>query len=261
MAADPRPSLLPNAPRTVLVHDMETPPLIRTGLLQSTLLVLPPEERVATVFVGDTASWVTNAGKVASRFVSIKPKIAGSRTDVHVVSDHGNEYTLQLEEISGEADPHFDAKIFLIPGDQKAEENLAQPPQFVPAVEAQAKLDRLQKESDEAKAAAAKERRAAETATEQYQSRYPGTLHFDYVWNQKAAGKLGLEQIWRDGKFTYLRGHFEETPALYEWKDGQGSLINFDYANGLYTVPKTVEQGYLTIGKQRVEFRRAGEEN
>ena len=48
----------------------------------------------------------------------------------------------------------------------------------------------------------------------------------------------------------------QETPALYELKDGKGSLINFDFNDGLYTIPKTVLVGYLTIGKQRVEFHR-----
>jgi len=70
---------------------------------------------------------------------------------------------------------------------------------------------------------------------------------------------LGLQQIWRDDRFTYLRGQFQETPALYELKDGKGSLINFDFSNGLYTVPKTVLVGYLAIGKQRVDFHREGE--
>jgi type IV secretion system protein VirB9 len=39
-------------------------------------------------------------------------------------------------------------------------------------------------------------------------------------------------------------------------KDGKGSLIKYDFANGLYTIPKTLIQGYLSIGKQRVDFRR-----
>ena len=69
---------------------------------------------------------------------------------------------------------------------------------------------------------------------------------------------MGLQQIWRDDKFTYLRGQFQETPALYELKDGKGSLINFDFANGLYTVPKTVLVGYLAIGKQKVDFHQEG---
>ena len=46
--------LQPNAPRTVMVTEAETPPVIRAGLLQSTLIVLPAEEKVANVFAGDT---------------------------------------------------------------------------------------------------------------------------------------------------------------------------------------------------------------
>ncbi len=247
--------LLPNAPRTVVVRETETPPVIRAGLLQSTLIMLPPEEKVATVFGGDTVDWVFDGGHVASRFISIKPKLANSTTDVHIVSDHGNEYTLQLREISGDGDPHFDSKVFLTPGDQAGKDKLAQMPVFVPAAE----LDKVKLEAATVKAKAALDEKAAATEAEQYRSRYPGQLHFDYSWDKKKAAALGLQQIWRDDKFTYLRGQFQETPALYELKDGKGSLINFDFSNGLYTVPKTVLVGYLAIGKQRVDFHREGE--
>jgi len=247
--------LLPNVPRTVVVRETETPPVIRAGLLQSTLIMLPPEEKVATVFGGDTVDWVFDGGHVASRFISIKPKLANSTTDVHIVSDHGNEYTLQLREVSGDGDPHFDSKVFITPGDQSGKDKLAQMPVFVPAAE----LDRVKLEAVTARAKAALDEKAAATEAEQYRSRYPGQLHFDYSWDKKKAAALGLQQIWRDDKFTYLRGQFQETPALYELKDGRGSLINFDFSNGLYTVPKTVLVGYLAIGKQKVDFHREGE--
>ena len=100
--------------------------------------------------------------------------------------------------------------------------------------------------------------KAEETKAEQYRSQYPGNLHFDFTWDQSKGKSLGLQQIWRDDKFTYLRGQFQETPALYELKDGKGSLINFDFNAGLYTVPKQLDNGYLAIGKQKVEFHRAG---
>jgi type IV secretory pathway VirB9-like protein len=244
--------LLPSAPRTVVILDTETPPVIRAGLLQSTLIMLPAEEKVATVFGGDTVSWVFDGGHVASRYISIKPKIANSTTDVHIVSDHGNEYTLQLREISGDGDPHFDSKVFVTPGDKAGKDKLAELPVFVPAAE----VDKLKREAAEAQAKEANEQKAAETKAEQYRSQYPEQLHFDYAWDHKKAAALGLQEVWRDDKFTYLRGHFQETPALYELKDGKGSLINFDFNDGLYTVPKTVADGYLTIGKQRVEFKR-----
>jgi type IV secretion system protein VirB9 len=249
--------LEPNAPRTVVVIETETPPVIRTGLLQSTLIMLPSEENIATVFGGDTISWVFDGGHVASRFISVKPKVANSTTDVHIISDHGNEYTLQLREITGDGDNHFDSKILLTPGDKAAKDRLAEAPVFVPASE----VTRLQKETEAAKSAAETERKAAATEAEKYRSSYPGTLHFDYTWDQRKGSALGLQQVWRDEKFTYLRGQFQETPALYELKDGKGSLINFDFNAGLYTIPKTVKRGYLAIGKQKVEFEQVGEGN
>jgi hypothetical protein len=160
-----------------------------------------------------------------------------------------------LREISSEGDPHFDSKVFIVPGDKAARDKLVEPPVFVPAAE----LDKVKQEAATAKAIEAAERKVEETTAEQYRSQYPGSLHFDFVWDQKQAKELGLQQIWRDDKFTYLRGQFQETPALYELKGKKGSLINFDYSDGLYTVPKQLENGYLAIGRQRVEFSRATE--
>ncbi|WP_420237210.1 TrbG/VirB9 family P-type conjugative transfer protein [Telmatobacter bradus] len=252
-ATDPHP-LQPSAPRTVTVTEAETPPQVRAGLLQSTLIVLPAEEKVANVFAGDTVNWIFDGGHLASRFISVKPKTANAATDIHIISDHGNEYTLQLKEVSIDPDPHFDSKVFLNPGDQTGKDRLVQPPVFVSAAE----LDKAKQEAAAAKAAQTAEIKAEQAKAEQYRSEYPGLLHFDYVWDEKKAKELGLQQIWRDDKFTYLRGVFQETPALYELKDNKGSLINFDFNGGLYTVPKLLEHGYLAIGKQKVEFHRVG---
>ena len=247
--------LQPNAPRSVTVSEADTPPVIRAGLLQSTLILLPAEEKIATVFGGDTVDWVFDGGHVASRFISVKPKLANATTDIHIVSDHGNEYTLQLQEISSDADAHFDSKVFIVPGDKAAKDRLTDMPVFVPAAE----LDKAKQEAATAKAAQAAEVKSEEAKAETYRSQYPGSLHFDFNWDEKKGKQLGLQQIWHDDKFTYLRGQFQETPALYELKDGKGSLVNFDYNAGLYTVPKELDNGYLAIGKKKVEFHRVEE--
>jgi type IV secretion system protein VirB9 len=247
--------LHPNAPRTITVSEADTPPVVHAGLLQSTLILLPAEEKVANVFAGDTVDWVFDGGHVASRFISIKPKVAGSTTDVHIVSDHGNEYTLQLQEVSSDDDLHFDSKIFITPGGKAAKDRLAELPVFVPAAE----LDKMKQEAAAAQAAQAATLKAERTQQEAYRSQYPGSLHFDYTWDKSKGRELGLEQIWRDDKFTYLRGNFQETPALYEVRDKKPSLINFDFSNGLYKVPKELDNGYLAIGKQKVEFHRTEE--
>jgi type IV secretion system protein VirB9 len=249
--------LQPSAPRSVTVTEAETPPVIRAGLLQSTLILLPTEEKIATVFGGDTVDWVFDGGHVASRFISVKPKLANATTDIHIVSDHGNEYTLQLQEISSDADSHFDSKVFIVPGDKAAKDRLTDMPVFVPAAE----LDKAKQEAVAAKAEQAAELKSEEVKAETYRSQYPGSLHFDFSWDEKKGKELGLQQIWHDDKFTYLRGQFQETPVLYELKDGKGSFINFDYNAGLYTVPKQLETGYLAIGKKRVDFHRSQEKN
>jgi type IV secretory pathway VirB9-like protein len=246
----------PSAPRYVSVVEAEAPPVVRAALLQSTLILLPEEEKVATVFGGDTVNWVFDGGHVPSRFISVKPKIANATTDIHIVSDHGIDYTLQLREVSGDADDHFDSKVFLSPGDKAAKDKLTELPIFVPAAD----LEKAKLEAATAKSATAAELKAEDAKAEQYRSQYPGSLRFDYEWDTKKGSDLGLQQIWRDDKFTYLRGHFQETPALYETKDGKGSLINFDFSNGLFTVPKKLDNGYLAIGKQKVVFHRTEKE-
>ncbi len=250
LAAPSKPE--PSAPRTITVTASGAPPLIRTVLLQSTLIALPPEEKIATVFGGDTVDWVFDAGHVASRYISIKPKKYNGITNVHIVSDHGNEYSLQLREVSEDADPHFDANVFLTPGDETAKDKMDAAPVFVPASEAA----NLQKQLADAKAAQEAEHKAAQDTAEKTRTGYPGELHFDYAWDRAKAAKLGVQQIWRDDRFTYIAGKFEEPPVVYELKDKKGSLINFDFANGLYTIPKRLDAGYVAIGKARVDFHR-----
>jgi type IV secretory pathway VirB9-like protein len=254
-ATSPTHPLQPSAPRTVAVSESQTPPVIRAGLLQSTLIVLPAEEKVANLFAGDTVDWVFDGGHVASRFISVKPKTAGGSTDIHIVSDHGNEYTLQLREVSGDDDAHYDSKVLIEPADKSAKDKLAQLPVFVPAAD----LDKAKQEAVAAQAAETATLKAEQTKEETYRSQYPGSLDFDFAWDEKKGKELGLQQIWRDDKFTYLRGQFQETPALYEVKDKKPSLINFDFSNGLYIVPKELDNGYLAIGKQKVDFHRTTE--
>ena len=46
----------------------------------------------------------------------------------------------------------------------------------------------------------------------------------------------------------------EETPTLYEIRDGKPNLVNFEYHDGLLTAQKVIDRGYLAIGKARLVF-------
>ena len=65
-----------------------------------------------------------------------------------------------------------------------------------------------------------------------------------------------VRAMYHDDKFTYIQARPEETPTLYEIKDGKPNLVNFSYKDGVYVVDKILDQGYLAIGKRKLAFTR-----
>jgi hypothetical protein len=64
-----------------------------------------------------------------------------------------------------------------------------------------------------------------------------------------------VKSIWNDGQFTYIKSDARELPALYEVKDGQPSLVNFQVQGGTFVVPKILDRGYLALGKDKFAFQ------
>ncbi|MBV9154987.1 MAG: TrbG/VirB9 family P-type conjugative transfer protein [Acidobacteriaceae bacterium] len=248
--AEPAPAKVDN-PRTVVVGERSVVD-IYVSQFQDTLIVLPPSEKVRQTFVGDSANWALTTGKSdePTRYISIKVKEPiVKQTTVNVLSDHDKSYTFRLILSTD----HCDSKVFIDP-DSQLSLDLAKPPVFVSVTEFETAKKEAAVAKTEAAQAVQREQGKAQTEIESFRSKYPGTLRFDYHWDQKVGDKLGVIQIFRDDKFTYIAAQPQETPTLYEVKDGKPSLINFDFANGLYTIPKHVERGYLAIGKQRMDF-------
>jgi hypothetical protein len=103
---------------------------------------------------------------------------------------------------------------------------------------------------------AAQER--AQKEISQYREQYAGKLQFDYTYSAKAArAPFSVSAIYHDDKFTFIKCVAQEKPTIYEVKDGKPNLINFDLANGVYVIPKIVDQGYLALGKKKLSFERA----
>ena len=62
--------------------------------------------------------------------------------------------------------------------------------------------------------------------------------------------------MWHDGRFTYLRSRAQESPAIYELKDGKPSLVAYDLTpEGLYIARHVLGDGWLRIGKKRARWR------
>ncbi len=83
----------------------------------------------------------------------------------------------------------------------------------------------------------------ATTQVDAFRANYPSQLRFDYRFDQKVAEKMGIREIFHDGKFTYVSANPQETPSLYEIKDGKPSLIAFDFKDGLYSTARIIDAG------------------
>ena len=92
-----------------------------------------------------------------------------------------------------------------------------------------------------------------EAAKAQVREQYPAALKFPYRFEKNKAPFL-VSSIYHDDRFTYIQATPQEVPAVYEVKDGKPSLIQFEFKDGVYTIPKILTEGYLAIGKKRLGF-------
>ena len=67
--------------------------------------------------------------------------------------------------------------------------------------------------------------------------------------------QIAVTRMWRGFSSSESA---REKPTIYEVKDGKPNLINFDLSDGVYTIPKILDTGYLVLGKKKLNFGRHG---
>jgi type IV secretion system protein VirB9 len=236
------------AARVVQYGERDVVP-IRTRVRFTTLIVLPKTEQIMDFVCGDKEYWVVNG---AQNFAYVKPAKAGGRTNLNLVTASGNVYSFLLNEV---ADGQPDLKLFIQPSDESMISALNGPPRFVPAQQ----VEDFRQQAEVARTQARDAKQAAQAALESqvsnFRSDYPTKMKFAYRF-ERDKKPFDVTAIFHDDKFTYIQANPEETPALYEIKDGKPNLINFDFRGGTYIVDKILDSGYLVVGKQRLPFAR-----
>jgi type IV secretion system protein VirB9 len=213
---------------------------LQSRLRYTTMIVLPEGEEILDVICGDKDFWVISA---THNIAHVKPAKEGAATNLNLVTASGTVYSFLLTEKGGTAVP--DLKVYV--NSDSTEQDGRQKYYSANQVES------LKTEIAEGHAAVeAAERRAAD-AIATYEQQYPTQLQFVYGATRYAKPFL-VRSIWHDGRFTYIKSDASELPALYEMKDGKPSLLNFQVHNGTYVVPKVIEEGYLSLGKERFSF-------
>ena len=227
--------------RTVQYHSQDIVP-IRAKLKFTTLIEVPPTEKIMEAATGDKEFWIVD---VVGNFCFVHPAKAGVNSNLNLITDKGNIYSFTLQDISASPD-NPDLKVIVQPADQSAIVAASGPPQFVPATQLEQSKQQL----------AAVQTHITQ-AVDEYKSAYPLSLKFDYTFKANEA-PFDIESIYHDDKFTYIKTSAPEKFSVYEMKDGKPDLVNYDLREGTYIIPKVMDSGYVELGKKRMEFSRKG---
>ncbi len=241
--------------RTVKYAETDIIP-VRAKIRFSTLIVLPASEEILDATTGDKEFWIING---AHNLCYLHPAQQGIRSNLNLITSSGHVYSFLLTEISNDPKTEPDLKIFV---ERKDESTLMGALGAAPLARA-SEVQAYKTAVDTARVEAAQQVQAAQERAQkeisQYREQYAGKLAFDYTYNANGARPpFSVSAIYHDDKFTYIKCSAQEKPTIYELKDGKPNLINFELANGVYVIPKIVDQGYLAVGKKKFNFARHG---
>ena len=222
--------------------------LVKAHTRFTTLIVLPKNEQILDITCGDKEYWAINGNL---NFAYVKPAKAGAQTNLNLVTASGNIYSFVLTDVSEVPRAVPDLKLFVELKDETMRALAGAPPKFVAAED----VDIYKKQAEKAQEEVRQVKQAQADAINQGISRFVSNVRFPYRYE---AGKppFYVRAMYHDEHFTYIQARPEETPTLYEIKDGKPNLVNFTYKDGVYVVDKILDKGYLVVGKQKLGFAR-----
>ena len=233
---------------------------IRAKTRHTTVIALPQTENILDFVVGDSEYWhLTGAANLAF----LKPIAEGVTTNVALVCESGRIYSFLVTEQSA-GQPHLVVRIEQQTDDDPRISPTKHQPAFVARGQVAAYQQMAETAMQTAKSAQVDADRRIMDATavaagesQAFRAEYPTRLKFPYQLEDKARKwPFMVEGMWHDGQFTYLRSNAQESPALYEEKDGKPALVAYDLQpDGLYIARHVLGNGWLQIGKQKAKWR------
>ena len=213
---------------------------IRARMHYTTLIALPPTEKILEVATGDKDFWILDA---VQNYCFLHPAKEGIHSNLNLITDKGNVYSFTLDD---DETQQPDLKVVIEPSDPSTLASVRGPEKFVPASDViaariQAKIAELH----------------AQQSVEAFRASYPvAHLAFDYKYKSKPP--FDVQAIYHDDHFTYIKSSAREKFAVYELKDGKPDLVSFQLKDNTYVIAQVVDKGYLQIGKKKLAFARKG---
>ena len=240
-ATQPNQPASTDSARTVQYHQQDIVP-IRAKLKYTTLIVVPPTEKIMEAATGDKEFWVVD---VIGSFCFVHPAKQGIATNLNLITDKGNIYSFTLQDVSG-TNQAPDLKVMIEPADHSSIVAASGPTQYVPA----AQLEQLQQQL------AAVQTHVGQ-AVDEYKSGYQTSLRFDYTFKANLK-PFDVQSIYHDDKFTYIKTSAPEKFSVYDMKDGKPNLVTYDLREGTYIIPTIMDSGYMQLGNKKMQFSRKG---
>jgi type IV secretion system protein VirB9 len=212
---------------------------VRAKMSYTTLIQLPATEKILDAATGDKDFWIID--KVGN-YCFVHPAKAGIHSSLDLITDKGTVYSFTLDDVES-GDP--DLKVVIEPSDMSSLTTVGGPNKLVSASEIEV-----------ARAQAQLAQNHAAAVIEQFRADYPTkSLKFDYNFHNEST--FAVSAIYHDDHFTYIKSSAPEKFAVYEVKDGEPDLINFQLKDETYVIPKVIDHGYIEIGKHKLTFDRA----
>lgn len=235
------PAVAQETARTVSYHAQDIVP-IRAKMKYTTLIEVPPTEKIIGAATGDKDFWVVD---VMNNHCFVHPAKAGISTDLHLLTDKGNDYSFTLQDISASSSLP-DLKVIVQPADHSSIVASTGPAEYVPAAQL-----------EQSKQQYAALQSHVTQAVDEFKSDYQTKLVFDYRFDSHKA-PFDIESIYHDDKFTYIKTTAPEKFSVYDMKDGKPNLVSYDLRNGTYIIPIVMDNGYVELGKKKMSFTRKG---
>ena len=213
---------------------------IRAKMHYTTLIKLPPSEKILEVATGDKDFWILDA---VQNYCFLHPAKEGIHSNLNLITDKGNVYSFTLDDDEAQQP---DLKVVIEPSDPSTLASVRGPEKFVSASDLtaariQAKIAELH----------------AQQSVEAFRASYPvAHLAFDYEYKSKPP--FDVQAIYHDDHFTYIKSSAREKFAVYELKDGKPDLVSFQLKDNTYVIAQVVDKGYLQVGKKKLAFARKG---
>jgi type IV secretory pathway VirB9-like protein len=221
---------------------------LKMKLRYTTLIQLPRNEQILDFLCGDKEFWNVDGNE---NLAYIKPAKAGAHTNLNLITASGNVYSFMLDEISETPGAQPDLKVFVVLNDEDMMTALKGPRKFVSWEE----LERARQQTEATKSALRNLKDTTDETIDREVSKERRSVRHVYRFT-KGKKPFFVSSMYRDDKSTYIEANPEETPVLYEIKDGKPNVVNYQYRDGIFVVDKILDNGYLAVGKSKMTFSR-----